>query len=83
MLNRHFAECGASYPIGGASEIAFSIIPVIEKTGGRVLVRANVTGKLAIERTRVNGKGKLSIERTRANVTGKLFIERTRANVIT
>ncbi|XP_023348959.1 putative all-trans-retinol 13,14-reductase isoform X2 [Eurytemora carolleeae] len=43
MLNRHFSECGASYPIGGASEIAFSIIPVIEKTGGRVLVRANVT----------------------------------------
>ena len=45
MLNRHFSECGASYPIGGASEIAYSIIPVIESTGGRVLVRANVTGK--------------------------------------
>merc|ERR1711971_1043314 len=28
--------------IGGASEIAFNIIPVIEKAGGKVLVRANV-----------------------------------------
>ena len=34
---------GGYYPIGGASEIAHSIIPVIEKSGGKVLVRANVT----------------------------------------
>jgi len=34
---------GASYPRGGASEIAFTIIPVIERAGGRVLVRAPVT----------------------------------------
>jgi len=33
---------GASYPRGGASEIAFHIIPTIEKAGGRVLVRAPV-----------------------------------------
>ena len=38
---------GASYPVGGASEIAFNIIPVIERAGGRVLVRANVTEILA------------------------------------
>lgn len=34
---------GASYPRGGASDIAFTIIPVIEKSGGRVLVRAPVS----------------------------------------
>ena len=33
-----------SYWSGGASEIAHSIIPVIEAAGGQVLVRANVTG---------------------------------------
>lgn len=34
---------GGYYPVGGASEIAFNIIPVIEKAGGKVLVRAPVT----------------------------------------
>jgi len=43
LLNRHFATGGGWYPVGGASEIAYNIIPVIEKAGGRVLVRANVT----------------------------------------
>jgi len=43
LLNRHFGTGGA-YPIGGASEIAYNIIPVIEASGGKVLVRANVTG---------------------------------------
>ena len=33
---------GGYYPIGGASEIAFNMIPIIEASGGRVLVRANV-----------------------------------------
>jgi len=42
LLSKHFSG-GGFYPVGGASEIAFNIIPVIEKTGGRVLVRANVT----------------------------------------
>lgn len=42
LLNRHFIKFGAHYPVGGASEIAFNIIPVIEKAGGKVLVRANV-----------------------------------------
>lgn len=34
---------GASYPRGGASEIPFHLIPVIEKSGGKVLVRAPVS----------------------------------------
>jgi len=43
LLHRHFMSGGASYPVGGASEIAFNMIPVIEKAGGKILVRANVT----------------------------------------
>lgn len=53
-LVAHFLY-GVAYPRGGSSEIAFNIIPVIEKAGGRCLVRANVseivvdeTGKKAI-----------------------------------
>lgn len=42
-MNSHFYS-GGFYPKGGASEIALNIIPVIEKSGGKVLVRANVTG---------------------------------------
>jgi all-trans-retinol 13,14-reductase len=34
---------GSCYPIGGASEIPYRIIPVIERSGGRVLMKANVT----------------------------------------
>uniref|UniRef100_A0A8C7DGN4 All-trans-retinol 13,14-reductase n=1 Tax=Oncorhynchus kisutch TaxID=8019 RepID=A0A8C7DGN4_ONCKI len=33
---------GAWYPIGGASEIAYHMIPIVEKAGGAVLVRAPV-----------------------------------------
>jgi len=42
-LMAHFWTCGAWYPVGGASEIAFNMIPVIERSGGQVLV--NVSGK--------------------------------------
>jgi len=42
LLLAHFWN-GASYPIGGASEIAYHMIPVIESAGGAVLVRAPVT----------------------------------------
>ena len=41
MLTRHFMY-GGYYPKGGSSEIAFQIIPTIEKSGGRVLVRAPI-----------------------------------------
>jgi hypothetical protein len=43
QIHRHFLESGGYYPVGGASEIAFNLIPVIESAGGKVLVRANVT----------------------------------------
>ena len=41
LVLRHYLK-GASYPVNGASEFAFNIIPVIERAGGKVLVRANV-----------------------------------------
>lgn len=42
MLTNHFTY-GGYYPVGGASELAFNIIPTIEAAGGCVLVRASVT----------------------------------------
>jgi len=54
ILNRHFTKFGSHYPVGGASEIALNIIPVIEKAGGRVLVRANVS-ELVVIKGRVCG----------------------------
>ncbi|XP_067825051.1 all-trans-retinol 13,14-reductase-like [Heptranchias perlo] len=41
LVVQHYQN-GAWYPKGGASEIAFHIIPVIKKTGGDVLMRAPV-----------------------------------------
>eukprot|EP00126_Sphaerothecum_destruens_P015253 Sdes_comp9190_c0_seq1m661 len=40
VLSHYFG--GASYPIGGSQEIPRSIIPVIEKAGGKVVVKAAV-----------------------------------------
>lgn len=41
LLVNHYLN-GAWYPKGGASEIAYHMIPIIEKAGGAVLVRAPV-----------------------------------------
>uniref|UniRef100_A0A8C6UMI1 All-trans-retinol 13,14-reductase n=1 Tax=Neogobius melanostomus TaxID=47308 RepID=A0A8C6UMI1_9GOBI len=41
LLVTHYLN-GAWYPKGGATEIAFHMIPIIEKAGGAVLVRAPV-----------------------------------------
>ncbi|OXB52906.1 UNVERIFIED_CONTAM: hypothetical protein H355_003609, partial [Colinus virginianus] len=43
VLMVHHYQRGAWYPRGGASEIAFHTIPLIERAGGAVLVRAPVT----------------------------------------
>ncbi|MBN3287802.1 RETST reductase, partial [Polyodon spathula] len=48
LLVSHYLE-GAWYPKGGASEIAYHIIPTIEKAGGAVLVRAPVQSILINE----------------------------------
>merc|ERR1719367_431929 len=39
MIQRHMVKEGAYYPVGGGSEIAYNIIPVIQRAGGKVLVR--------------------------------------------
>jgi all-trans-retinol 13,14-reductase len=41
MIAAHYME-GAAYPIGGASRIAATILPVIESAGGRILTSAEV-----------------------------------------
>lgn len=41
MVVKHYLD-GAAYPIGGSGKMAESILPVIEKSGGTVLVRADV-----------------------------------------
>uniref|UniRef100_A0A8C8SMJ1 Amine oxidase domain-containing protein n=1 Tax=Pelusios castaneus TaxID=367368 RepID=A0A8C8SMJ1_9SAUR len=50
LLIHHYKR-GAWYPRGGASEIAFHAIPVIQRAGGAVLVRARV-GRILLS----NGK---------------------------
>jgi all-trans-retinol 13,14-reductase len=49
-----FSSLGASYPIGGASEIPYRIVPVIERAGGRVLMKAPVS-QILTEDGRVTG----------------------------
>jgi all-trans-retinol 13,14-reductase len=41
MIAHHYFE-GASYPVGGASRIAETIAPVIERSGGKIVVNAEV-----------------------------------------
>lgn len=41
IINTHY-EDGACFPIGGSDHIAYTIIPVIKKAGGAVLVNAEV-----------------------------------------
>jgi all-trans-retinol 13,14-reductase len=42
VLRQAYSNLGAHYPVGGASEFAFNIIPVVERAGGTVLCRANI-----------------------------------------
>jgi len=46
---------GSFYPLGGPSEIALQIIPIIERNGGRVLVDAPVSKILVNDKGRANG----------------------------
>jgi all-trans-retinol 13,14-reductase len=50
----HYLE-GAGYPIGGASEIAAAIAPLIESAGGRIATRAEVSRILVDGRNRAVG----------------------------
>jgi all-trans-retinol 13,14-reductase len=42
IVASHYFE-GASYPVGGASRIAETVAPVIERSGGRIVVNAEVS----------------------------------------
>lgn len=55
LLLHHYKR-GAYYPRGGASEFAFHIIPVIQKAGGAVLVRAPVQHILLNQHGKACGK---------------------------
>ncbi|MCG8569875.1 MAG: NAD(P)/FAD-dependent oxidoreductase [Spirochaetes bacterium] len=65
VITDHFLS-GAYYPEGGASQIAQNIIPVIQKSGGQTLVKAEVTEIIVKNHkavgvkvsTRQNGKNK-------------------------
>lgn len=41
LITAHYMR-GAWYPKGGSSQIAYNMIPIVEKAGGAVLVRAPV-----------------------------------------
>ena len=53
LVAHHYLE-GAGYPVGGASEIAAWMAPVIEQQGGQILVAAEVA-EILIERDRAVG----------------------------
>lgn len=53
MVAAHYFK-GAAYPVGGASRIAETIIPSIERAGGAVVVRAEVT-RILVEGGRAVG----------------------------
>ena len=55
LLTDHFIH-GSYYPVGGGSEIAFHIIPVIERGGGLVLVKAPVT-KILLDDSNMKATG--------------------------
>jgi all-trans-retinol 13,14-reductase len=53
MVVAHYLR-GAAYPVGGASRIAETILPVIERSGGEMLTNAEVT-EIIIENERAVG----------------------------
>jgi len=53
MIANHYLE-GASYPVGGASRIAETILPVIEESGGKIIINAEVA-EIMIKNGRATG----------------------------
>ena len=52
IVANHYLE-GASYPVGGASRIAEAMAPVIEQSGGKILVNAEVAEVLLEHKTAI------------------------------
>lgn len=61
LLLHHYKR-GAYYPRGGASEFAFHIIPVIQQSGGTVLVRAPVKRILINNQEKAYGENEKTID---------------------
>ncbi|WP_161569639.1 phytoene desaturase family protein [Veronia nyctiphanis] len=53
MLSGHYLN-GASFPAGGAASIAKSVVPIIEKNGGKVFYNASVE-KILVKNKKVMG----------------------------
>ncbi|PIE42918.1 MAG: FAD-dependent oxidoreductase [Gammaproteobacteria bacterium] len=53
LIAKHYIY-GGYYPVGGASRIAETVIPVIQQSGGKVLTYANVT-EIVVEKDRAVG----------------------------
>jgi all-trans-retinol 13,14-reductase len=53
IVARHYFE-GAGYPVGGASRIAASLLPAIERAGGQLVVTADVE-QIVVEQGRAVG----------------------------
>lgn len=54
VVAAHYLD-GAAYPVGGASEIAAGIAPIIERAGGQILVSAEVSEILLDSRGHASG----------------------------
>ncbi|MEK7205018.1 MAG: FAD-dependent oxidoreductase, partial [candidate division NC10 bacterium] len=63
----HYLE-GASYPVGGAGQIAATVVPVIEASGGAVLVNAEVR-EILVEGGRAAGVRMADGKEIRAPIT--------------
>jgi phytoene dehydrogenase-like protein len=66
LVAKHYLD-GGNYPVGGASRFAATLVPVIERAGGRVLVSAEVA-EVVIERGRATGVRLAAGETLRAPV---------------
>lgn len=64
LLVTHYLN-GAWYPKGGATEIAYHMIPIIEEAGGAVLVRAPVNRILFNSAQEACGEGSFYIHNSR------------------
>lgn len=53
LVAKHYLD-GGSYPVGGSSRIAATILPKIEKGGGKVLVKAEVA-EILVEKNKAVG----------------------------
>jgi len=80
MVMKHFFN-GGSYPFGGARSIARSIEPVIQASGGEIILQANVS-ELLMHKNRVNGVRLVNGDQIHAkNVISSVGVLKTYQNI--